>query len=119
MGEPPSYAILSHTWETKEMLFRDMECKDPVFYDKHWHFWGTRKQLAHALADVTKIDIDVLQREWQMISFAPYSIATRMFWASRRETTRPEDIVYYLFGLFDVHLPPLYGEGGGKAFIRL
>jgi len=28
-----------------------------------------------------------------------------------RETTRPEDIVYCLFGLFDVNLPLLYGEG--------
>jgi len=41
-----------------------------------------------------------------------------MSWASDRTTTRPEDIAYYLFGLFDVNMPLLYGEGS-KAFIRL
>lgn len=47
--------------------------------------------------------------------------------ASQRECPRPpvekpqreEDIAYCLMGLFDVNMPLLYGEGGGKAFIRL
>jgi hypothetical protein len=47
-----------------------------------------------------------------------YSVARRMSWASDRTTTRPEDTAYSLFGLFDVNLPLLYGEGS-KAFIRL
>jgi hypothetical protein len=42
-----------------------------------------------------------------------------MSWVSRRETTRAEDIAYCLFGLFDVHMPPLYGEGAKNAFLRL
>lgn len=42
-----------------------------------------------------------------------------MSWAASRETTRPEDMAYCLFGLFDVHLTPLYGEGAEKAFRRL
>ena len=42
----------------------------------------------------------------------------RMSWASRRRTTRREDIAYCLFGLFDVNMPLLYGEGE-KAFTRL
>jgi hypothetical protein len=46
------------------------------------------------------------------------SIAKRMSWASRRETTRSEDIAYCLTGLFGVNMPLLYGEGE-KAFIRL
>ena len=41
-----------------------------------------------------------------------------MSWASRRETTREEDIAYCLFGIFSVNLPLLYGEGP-RAFIRL
>ena len=39
-------------------------------------------------------------------------------WAAERETTRVEDMAYCLFGLFDVNLPLIYGEGA-KAFIRL
>jgi hypothetical protein len=42
-----------------------------------------------------------------------------MSWASKRQTTRPEDLAYSLFGIFKVDLPPLYGEGGAKAFLRL
>src|SRR5450756_1783726 len=41
-----------------------------------------------------------------------------MSWASRRSTTRSEDVAYCLMGLFDVNMPLLYGEGA-KAFIRL
>jgi hypothetical protein len=36
-----------------------------------------------------------------------------------RETTRAEDIVYSLFGIFDVTLPVIYGEGVVKARKRL
>ncbi|KAK0722644.1 hypothetical protein B0T26DRAFT_628827, partial [Lasiosphaeria miniovina] len=42
-----------------------------------------------------------------------------MSWASRRQTTRPEDIAYCLMGIFNVNMSMLYGEGGTKAFIRL
>lgn len=46
------------------------------------------------------------------------SIANRMSWASRRTTTRVEDIAYCLLGIFNVNIPLLYGEGL-KAFQRL
>src|SRR6266487_4948507 len=42
-----------------------------------------------------------------------------MSWISKRETTRPEDMVYSLMGLLDVSMPILYGEGEEKAFFRL
>ncbi|KAH6894580.1 heterokaryon incompatibility protein-domain-containing protein [Thelonectria olida] len=60
-------------------------------------------------------------RWWSRIhndGLAQISVAQRMSWASRRETTREEDIAYCLFGLFDVNLPLLYGEGE-NAFARL
>jgi hypothetical protein len=47
-----------------------------------------------------------------------FSVAQRMKWASKRTTTREEDIAYCLMGLFDVNMPLLYGEGP-KAFYRL
>ncbi|RYO92005.1 hypothetical protein DL764_008208 [Monosporascus ibericus] len=46
------------------------------------------------------------------------SVAQRMSWAAKRETTREEDIVYCLLGIFDVAMPMIYGEGD-KAFGRL
>jgi hypothetical protein len=42
----------------------------------------------------------------------------RMRWASRRTTTREEDMVYCLLGLFKLNMPILYGEGTEDAFFR-
>ncbi|THU85151.1 hypothetical protein K435DRAFT_869584 [Dendrothele bispora CBS 962.96] len=42
-----------------------------------------------------------------------------MSWASSRKTTRPEDMAYCLMGIFGVNMPPIYGEGEAKAFMRL
>ncbi|KAI6127111.1 hypothetical protein F5141DRAFT_1085592 [Pisolithus sp. B1] len=44
---------------------------------------------------------------------------SRLQWASSRCTTRPEDIAYSLFGIFNLHLPVLYGESAEKALGRL
>ena len=41
-----------------------------------------------------------------------------MSWFGERKTTRIEDEAYCLLGLFDIHIPPLYGEGR-NAFRRL
>ena len=49
--------------------------------------------------------------------FQDASVARRMSWASKRRTTRTEDIAYCLIGLFDVNMPLVYDEGR-KAFLR-
>lgn len=46
------------------------------------------------------------------------SIATKLSWASLRQTTRAEDGAYCLLGLVGVNMPMLYGEGN-RAFYRL
>lgn len=72
--------------------------------------------LADKLSTITDIPVDFLIGKkglWQAC------VAQRMFWASRRETTREEDRAYSLMGLFDINMPVLYGEGLEKAFTRL
>ena len=44
---------------------------------------------------------------------------SRLQWASTRHTTRPEDMAYSLFGVFNLHLPVLYGEPKENALGRL
>ena len=44
---------------------------------------------------------------------------SRLQWASTRRTTRPEDMAYSLFGVFNLHLPVLYGEPKENALGRL
>jgi hypothetical protein len=90
------------------------------FYSWFWMFLGTRQQLAQALHETTKINLGLLYRpNDKKLDFSTHSVAKRMSWAAERKTTRPEDVAYSMFGLFGVHLSPLYGEGSEKAFLRL
>lgn len=85
-----------------------------LLFDCSWNEIGDRSSLAAKITEITTIPIEILHGQnplWQ-------SIAERMRWASRRVTTRTEDIAYCLMGLFDVNMPLLYGEGP-KAFRRL
>ncbi|PVH92562.1 hypothetical protein DM02DRAFT_662830 [Periconia macrospinosa] len=93
-----------------------------VFYDKNWDEIGDRITLASALSSIIDVDTEILQRPQYVTAYAmipSFSIAKRMSWAGGRNTTRPEDIAYCLLGLFDVHIPLLYGEGGDNPFFRL
>ncbi|OCK97260.1 uncharacterized protein K441DRAFT_548872, partial [Cenococcum geophilum 1.58] len=40
-------------------------------------------------------------------------------WVEGREAKREEDAAYSLLGIFDIHMPLIYGEGRKKAFIWL
>ncbi|KAG7050017.1 HET-domain-containing protein [Colletotrichum scovillei] len=72
---------------------------------------------ASALGSKTNINFIALTRKFEDVHQS-FSVAEKMSWASRRETTRLEDKAYSLMGLFDVNMPLLYGEGE-KAFFRL
>jgi hypothetical protein len=88
------------------------------FYDKNWNFCGTKWTDSAAISEVTRIDGEMLKQETTERLWL-YSTAIRMSWASKRETTRPEDLAYCLLGIFNVNMSPLYGEGAQKAFLRL
>lgn len=80
-----------------------------IFFDRNWKLIGTRADLSESIKRVTGIPI----RSWWNAC-----VAAKMSWASKRETTRVEDIAYCLMGLFGVNMPTLYGEGH-NAFNRL
>lgn len=44
---------------------------------------------------------------------------SRLRWTSSRCATRPEDIAYSLFGMFNLHLPVLYSESAEFALACL
>ncbi|KAK3321335.1 heterokaryon incompatibility protein-domain-containing protein [Cercophora scortea] len=101
----------SRGWTLQELI------ASPVaeFYDASWTTIGNKKSLLWTLVSITKIDDRVLSDSSLLPTVA---VAQRMSWAAKRQTTRVEDLAYCLFGLFDVNLPLIYGEGT-KAFIRL
>lgn len=89
-----------------------------AFYSRTWQFRGFRADLAPRLAQYTKIPVQILVKPSRS-ALRSQSVARRLSWASSRTTTRPEDRSYCLFGLFDLSMPILYGEGASKAFWRL
>ncbi|KAF3013239.1 hypothetical protein E8E14_007455 [Neopestalotiopsis sp. 37M] len=87
-----------------------------IFFNRDWVILGTKYELAKVVSDVAGIRSRYLVEPSSDVRHA--SIAERMYWASRRMTTRVEDIAYCLMGIFDVNMPLLYGEGE-RAFTRL
>lgn len=103
----------SRGWTLQELLAPQRM----ILYGKNWNELGTRENLSELISQVSGIQVSALQGHEKEIN--SFSVAQRMCWASRRETTRSEDMAYCMLGLFDVNMPLLYGEGGKKAFIRL
>jgi hypothetical protein len=93
-------------WTLQELLAPSFV----VFYDVLWNEIGTKHSLERDISHTTGIR--------SLANADQASIAEKMSWASRRETTRVEDMAYCLMGLFGVHMAPLSGEGH-NAFIRL
>lgn len=102
-------------WFTRGWALQELIASSTaVFYSKEWKQIGTKAELTHYLEDITGIDVLALEGK----SLDAFSVARRMSWAAKRETTRIEDTGYCLMGIFDINMPLLYGEGE-KAFIRL
>ncbi|KIJ62408.1 hypothetical protein HYDPIDRAFT_114504 [Hydnomerulius pinastri MD-312] len=72
------------------------------------------RSILDAISNVTGITQQNIQNFRPSCSM----VAVRMRWASKRKTTRIEDVAYSLMGIFDVSMPIAYGEGE-RAFYRL
>ncbi|KAH7393895.1 heterokaryon incompatibility protein-domain-containing protein, partial [Phaeosphaeria sp. MPI-PUGE-AT-0046c] len=106
----------SRGWTLQELLASEkMNLFCAVPGHSQWSFIGSKDSVSMYLATITGIDRAVLEEPDLLPTV---SVARRMSWAARRETTRPEDIAYCLLGVFQVNMPLLYGEGA-NAFIRL
>ncbi|KAH8199029.1 hypothetical protein TruAng_006815 [Truncatella angustata] len=102
-------------WTLQELLAP----KFVQFLNRDWHVLGTRDSKALDISLITGIDTKLLRRTSNIRdALDSFSIATRFFWASERNTSKEEDKAYCLMGMFDVTMPLLYGEGS-RAFQRL
>ncbi|KAK5630807.1 hypothetical protein RRF57_006522 [Xylaria bambusicola] len=103
-------------WFTRGWTLQELIAPyEVIIYDRQWKQLGTKRGLAPDLKGRTRIPENVLL---DSPCRRNYSVASRMSWATGRETTRIEDRAYSLFGLFDINMPLLYGEGN-KALLRL
>ena len=112
----PNAHFRTSRWFTRGWTLQELIAPhDVVFLSKEWEYLGSKHGLAPTIQQITGINQDVLR---QKVSLDQVSVAKRMSWASKRETTRLEDEAYSLLGIFDIHMPALYGEGR-HAFRRL
>lgn len=121
-------SLASSRWFTRGWTLQELIAPAVVeFYNKDWVAIGTKISLSGILEKITSIPSGLFSPGWYTLcaggmarqSLHLLSVAQKLSWAATRETTRAEDIAYCLMGLFDVHMPLLYGEGETKAFARL
>lgn len=114
------YSSLSKSrWVTRGWTLQELIAPQLVQFHSHdWELIGGKedRMFQFALERATGIEIGILSGQ---TTVAEVSVANRMKWACRRQTTRFEDTAYCLMGIFAVNMPLLYGEGEQRAFIRL
>ncbi|KJY00606.1 hypothetical protein TI39_contig321g00009 [Zymoseptoria brevis] len=116
LPDVPSVPLRESKWFTRGWTLQELIAPGHVlFYDGAWNFLGSKISMVRELAEITRIDANVLRDRENLMSV---SVAARMAWAADRATSREEDRAYSLMGIFDVNMPMLYGEGR-KAFTRL
>ncbi|KPM37343.1 hypothetical protein AK830_g9240 [Neonectria ditissima] len=133
----PKSPFKTSRWFTRGWTLQELLApRRLAFLAQDWSVISSRDDLVDLVAQITNIDKSFLSTSpsanpnalGHSISRAgapglrsrlnSASIAERMSWASRRETTRVEDTAYCLLGIFGISLPLLYGEGQ-IAFFRL
>jgi len=102
---------INRGWTLQELIAP----RNVYFYDRAWTLRGVKGIFGRELSDATGIPVEILFMQHKI---SQYSVAQRISWASRRDTTRVEDAAYCLLGVLGVNIPLIYGEGS-MAFRRL
>ncbi|KAH8661695.1 heterokaryon incompatibility protein-domain-containing protein [Tricladium varicosporioides] len=108
----PSCRWFTRGWTLQELLAP----RELLFFARDWTPLGERSHWATLISAATCIHEGALTGIDHKAR--AFSVAQKISWASKRSTTREEDMAYCLMGLFNVHMPLLYGEGS-QAFVRL
>ena len=113
---PWESAFRTSRWFTRGWTLQELIAPKTVeFYSRDHMLLGDKTSLEQQICEITGIAIGALRGH----SLQEFSIQERFRWVDKRDTTKEEDLAYCLFGIFDVNLPPIYGEGRMKAMRRL
>jgi Heterokaryon incompatibility protein (HET) len=108
-------AFRESRWFTRGWTLQELIAPTSVeFFSLEGKRLGDKKSLERQVHEITGIAIQALQGN----PLSNFSVIERMSWAAKRKTTRKEDEAYSLLGIFDIHMPLIYGEGE-KAINRL
>lgn len=109
-------AFRKSRWFTRGWTLQELIAPTSVeFYSEEGVKLGSRKSLEDSIREITGIPVNALRSG----PLSGFSVSERMSWMEGRQTEREEDMAYSLFGIFDVQIPLLYGEGKENAFQRL
>lgn len=109
-------AIQSSKWFTRSWTLQELLAPRSVdFFSVEGTHLGERDSLVPAIQPITGIPRKALLGS----PLSRFSVEERMSWAKERKAKREEDAAYSLLGIFDIHMPLIYGEGRQNAFYRL
>ena len=109
-------AFRKSRWFTRGWTLQELIAPLSVeFFSLEGKRLGDKKSLEQQVHEVTGLALRALQGS----ALFEFSIVERMSWVEKRETKREEDKAYSLLGIFDIHMPLIYGEGMENAFRRL
>jgi ankyrin repeat protein len=109
-------AFKESRWFTRGWTLQELIAPKSVeFFSAECQRLGTRTSLLQEIHDITGVPIQAFQET----PLSYFSVDERMSWTEKRKTKREEDAAYCLLGIFNIHMPLIYGEGQTNAFIRL
>ncbi|KAH8594139.1 hypothetical protein B0O99DRAFT_595843 [Bisporella sp. PMI_857] len=109
-------AFRNSRWFTRGWTLQELIAPVSVeFFSREGKRLGDKQSLEQQVHAATGIPVNALRGS----SLSCFSVSERISWAANRETKRQEDKAYSLMGVFDIHMPLIYGEGRENAFIRL
>lgn len=113
----PDASITSSRWFTRGWTLQELLApKSLQFYTAEGLPLGNKISRKNDIQLATNIPSEALDGNKPL---AEFDFEQRFSWAEKRQTKREEDAAYCLLGLFDVHIPLIYGEGRQKAMKRL
>jgi hypothetical protein len=109
-------AFRKSRWFTRGWTLQELLAPPSVeFFCSKGKRLGDKRSLERQLHEITGIAVQALQGT----PLSEFSFNDRLSWAKTRQTKREEDKAYSLLGIFNIHMPLIYGEGMASAFKRL
>jgi hypothetical protein len=109
-------AFVKSRWFTRGWTLQELLAPSQVdFFSKEGVHLGDRVELKQQIHDITNIPLRALSGD----PLFEFSVDERLSWAVGRNTTKEEDEVYALLGIFGVNLQFKYGELYPRALRRL
>jgi hypothetical protein len=116
LQDVPTLKFEDSEWLDRGWTLQELIAPNSItFFDQNWRRIGTKRSLLSQIRQKTGIPKSVVDNTQRP---STCSVAQRMSWAAARTTKRIEDRAYSLLGLFEVHMPMIYGERE-QAFVRL